>query len=164
MRQGTFTPLVILGLDFVSWICIKNFQTFLEVKIEINGVILTPCPAHWVLQKLPLGSSKVEHFSCFVIPCQTGLRRVCSTMTQYWEYHYENSGEKQDFYSLYGLKNCEQYVLFIFKQSSLCIKSTSCQTTVENLKTLPMLTLFWVLWNETINYGSQLVNGIKISR
>ena len=49
MRQGTFTPLVILGLDFVSWICIKNFQTFLEVKIDINRVNLTPCQAHWVL-------------------------------------------------------------------------------------------------------------------
>ena len=32
------------------------------MKIEINRAILTPCPAHWVLQKLPLGSSKVEHF------------------------------------------------------------------------------------------------------
>ena len=30
MRQDTFTPLVILGLYFVSWICIKNFQTFFE--------------------------------------------------------------------------------------------------------------------------------------
>ena len=36
MRQGGFTPLIIFGLDFVSWIFIKNFQTFLEVKIEIN--------------------------------------------------------------------------------------------------------------------------------
>ena len=28
MRQGGFTSLIILGLDFVSWIFIKNFQTF----------------------------------------------------------------------------------------------------------------------------------------
>ena len=49
MRQGTLNPHVILGLDFVSWICIKNFQIFLEVKIEINQVNLTPCQAHWVL-------------------------------------------------------------------------------------------------------------------
>ena len=45
MRQGTFTSLAILGLDFVR-ICIKNFQTFLEVKIDINRVNLTPCQAH----------------------------------------------------------------------------------------------------------------------
>ena len=49
MRQGGFTSLIILGLDFVSWIFIKNFQTFLEVKIEINWDNLTPCQAHWVL-------------------------------------------------------------------------------------------------------------------
>ena len=45
MRQGTFAPLVILGLDFVSWICIENSQTFLEVKIDMNQVNLTPGPA-----------------------------------------------------------------------------------------------------------------------
>ena len=49
MRQGTFNPRVIVGLDFVSWICIKNFQTFLEVKIDINQVNLPPCQAHSVL-------------------------------------------------------------------------------------------------------------------
>ena len=49
MRQGGFTSLVILGLDFVSWIFIKNFQTFLEVKIQINQDNLTPCQAYWVL-------------------------------------------------------------------------------------------------------------------
>ena len=54
MRQGTFTSLVILGLDFVSWICIKNFQTFLEVKIDIKRVNLKSLAefqikAHWLL-------------------------------------------------------------------------------------------------------------------
>ena len=49
MRQGGFTPLIIFGLDFVSWIFIKNFQTVLEVKIEINWDNLKPCQAHWVL-------------------------------------------------------------------------------------------------------------------
>ena len=49
MRQGGFTPLIIFGLVFYSWIFIKNFQTFLEVKIEINWDNLTPCQAHWVL-------------------------------------------------------------------------------------------------------------------
>ena len=32
-EAGHFYPLVILGLDFVSWICIRNFQTILEVKM-----------------------------------------------------------------------------------------------------------------------------------
>jgi hypothetical protein len=49
MRQGGFTSIIILGLDFVSWLFIKNFETFLEVKIEINRDNLTPCQAHWVL-------------------------------------------------------------------------------------------------------------------
>ena len=72
-RTGHFYLNVFVRSDFVSWFFFKNFQTFLEVKIEINRVILTPCPANWVLQKLPLCTSKVEHFSCFVIPCQTRL-------------------------------------------------------------------------------------------
>ena len=38
MRQGGFTPLIIFWLDFVSWIFIKNVQTF-----EINRDNLTPC-------------------------------------------------------------------------------------------------------------------------
>ena len=41
--------LVLFGSDFVSWILIKKFKTFLEVKIDINLVNLTPCQAHWVL-------------------------------------------------------------------------------------------------------------------
>ena len=73
-EQGTFTPLVILGLDLVCWISIKNFQSFLEVKIDINWVNLTPCQAHWVLQNLLLGVAKDEHFSCFLSSCQLGLR------------------------------------------------------------------------------------------
>ena len=36
MRQGGFIPLMIFGLDFVSWTFIKNFQTYLELKIEIK--------------------------------------------------------------------------------------------------------------------------------
>ena len=45
MRQGTFHPLVLFGSGFVSWIIIKSFQTFLEVKIDINWINLTPCQA-----------------------------------------------------------------------------------------------------------------------
>ena len=43
MRQGGFKYLPYnLGLDFVSWIFIKNFQTFLEVKnLHLSGILLT---------------------------------------------------------------------------------------------------------------------------
>ena len=40
MRKGTFNPL----LNF----CL-NFPNFLEMKIDINRVNLTPCKAHWDL-------------------------------------------------------------------------------------------------------------------
>ena len=52
---------------------IKNFQTFLEVKIDINGVNLTPCQAHWVLLKVLLRGAKDKHFFCFLSSCQSGL-------------------------------------------------------------------------------------------
>ena len=93
MRQGTFTPLVILGLDFVSWIYIKNFQTFLEVKIDINWVNLTPCQAPWVLWNLLLGGAKDEHFFCSLSSCQLGSRRCgvhlcqknkCKSLSAIW--------------------------------------------------------------------------------
>ena len=76
MRQSEFTPLIIFGLDFVSWIFIKNFQTFLEVKIEINRNNLTPCQANWVLKNLLLGGAKDEHFSYFHSSCHLGLRSL----------------------------------------------------------------------------------------
>ena len=41
MRQDGFTHLIIFGLNFVRQIFIKNFQTFLKVKIEINRDNLT---------------------------------------------------------------------------------------------------------------------------
>ena len=46
MKQGTSPPPLsfldrILSAEFLS----KNFQTFLEVKIDINRVNLTPCQA-----------------------------------------------------------------------------------------------------------------------
>ena len=44
---------VLFGSDFVSWIFINTFQTFLEVKIDINRVNLTPCQAQWVLWNAP---------------------------------------------------------------------------------------------------------------
>ena len=46
MRGDFFHPLVLFGTDFVCLIFIKNFQTFLEVKIDINWINLTPCQAH----------------------------------------------------------------------------------------------------------------------
>ena len=63
-----FYLLVIFGSVFVSWILIKNFQTFLEVKIYIDRVSLKPCQAHWVL-----GGPKVEHFPYFHSSCQLEL-------------------------------------------------------------------------------------------
>ena len=68
MREGTFHPL--FGSDFVSWIFVKNFQTLLEVKIDINRVNLTPCQAHCGLCKMPLGGAKDKHFYS---SCQLGL-------------------------------------------------------------------------------------------
>ena len=44
MREGSWP----FWIRFFSWIFIKNFQTFLEVKIGINRVNLTPCQAHFV--------------------------------------------------------------------------------------------------------------------
>ena len=82
MRQGGFTPLIIFVLDFVSWIFIKNFQTFLEAKIEINWDNLTPCQAHWVLLNLLLGGAKDEHFSYFHSSCQLGLSKAL----RFWWY------------------------------------------------------------------------------
>ena len=44
LEAGQFYPLVILGLDFVSWICIKKFRTFLDVKIDfIWHLAMTYC-------------------------------------------------------------------------------------------------------------------------
>ena len=50
MRQCTFNPLSFLDLIFGIWFFFKKFQKNLEVKIDIN---LTPCQAHWVLNKYP---------------------------------------------------------------------------------------------------------------
>ena len=47
--RGDTLLLVLFGSDFVSWIFIKNFQTVLLVKIDINLVHFKPCQAHWVL-------------------------------------------------------------------------------------------------------------------
>ena len=48
-EAGHFPPPVLFGSYFVSWFFTKNFGTFLEVKIDINRVNLTPWQAHWVL-------------------------------------------------------------------------------------------------------------------
>ena len=47
MRQGTFIPLSFLDWIFSTYlILIKNFQTFLKVKIDINRINLTTYQAH----------------------------------------------------------------------------------------------------------------------
>ena len=43
---GHFPPWVFVKSHFVSWFFFKTFQTLLEVKIEINRVILKSCPTH----------------------------------------------------------------------------------------------------------------------
>ena len=48
-KSRYFYLLVLFGSDFVSWVFIKNFQTFLEVKINIYWVNLTPCQAYCFL-------------------------------------------------------------------------------------------------------------------
>jgi hypothetical protein len=64
MRVGTFHP---LG-PCPFWIRIfqlnsyQKISNFLEVKIDINLIILTLCHAHRVLQKMPLGGAKSCHF------------------------------------------------------------------------------------------------------
>ena len=71
-----FYLLVLFGLNFVSWTFIIFFQTFLEVKADINRVILTSCSTHLVLQKLPLGGSKDGFFSFFQRSCKLGLSQL----------------------------------------------------------------------------------------
>ena len=64
MREGTFLPLSLLDR---TWISIKNFQTFLKVKIDINRVDMTRS------LKMPLCGAKDEYFSYFHSSCQLGL-------------------------------------------------------------------------------------------
>ena len=45
----TFIPLSFLDQILSADFFFKNFQTFFELKFDINRVILTPCPGHWVL-------------------------------------------------------------------------------------------------------------------
>ena len=40
------TALVFFGLEFANCIIIKTFQTLLEVKADINRVILTSCSTY----------------------------------------------------------------------------------------------------------------------
>ena len=47
-----FLSLTLTGMresDFVTWIFIKHFHIFVEVKIDINRVNLTPYQAHQAL-------------------------------------------------------------------------------------------------------------------
>ena len=63
---GHFYLYFFVRSDFVSCIFFKNFQTLLEVKIEIHRVILTPCPAHFKSYKsCPLVALKMSIFLAF---------------------------------------------------------------------------------------------------
>ena len=91
MRQGGFIPLIIFGLDFVSCIFIKNFQTFLEVKIEINldnltgyqgsNVSTTPITAIRCRQCLSLGFVQLKGKHCQKTHCRNG---VVGTFQRCW--------------------------------------------------------------------------------
>ena len=74
------SQIILVDLNFHLLKCleifVKNFQTFLEAKIEINRDNLTPCQAHLVLKNLLLGGVKDEHFSYFHSSCQLGLSIV----------------------------------------------------------------------------------------
>ena len=45
-EEGTFTLMFLFDQILSADFFFKDFQTLLEVKIEINQVILTPCLAH----------------------------------------------------------------------------------------------------------------------
>ena len=86
---GYFYLLVLFGSDFVNWIFVKKFQTFLEVKIDINWVNLTLCQAHWVLLKISLGGARDEYFSCFLLwqqPYESFWK-----WWQFWDKHFSLS-------------------------------------------------------------------------
>ena len=51
MEGDTFIPLFPLD-QIMSAEFLKNFQTFLEVQIDINRIILTPSPAPLTLIKV----------------------------------------------------------------------------------------------------------------
>ena len=70
---GHFPPPCPFWIRFCQLNFYQKFPIFLEVKIDINRVNLTPRQAHWVLQKMLLGSAKDEKLSCFLSSCQLGL-------------------------------------------------------------------------------------------
>ena len=81
-RIGYFTLLNLLDQILSADFFFKNFQTFLEVKIEINQVIfdtlsssLSQYESCLLVYQEAIALSKDELFCCFVIPCQTGLNQ-----------------------------------------------------------------------------------------
>ena len=75
-EAGHFPPPCPFWIRFCQLKFYKKFPNFLEVKIDVNRVNLTPCWAHWVLLKMPLGGAKDEHVSCFHSSCQWGLSKL----------------------------------------------------------------------------------------
>ena len=73
--HGPFYLLVLFRLGLVSWIFIKLFQTFFEVKADINRVILTSCSFNSDKCCLALGGAKDSHFYYFERSCQKGSKR-----------------------------------------------------------------------------------------
>ena len=66
-KGDIFIPLLHYESDFVSWFFPKSFQTFLEVKSDVNGLILTPYPVHCAesFKSCPLVALKMSIFLAF---------------------------------------------------------------------------------------------------
>ena len=81
MRGDTFISLS-FWIRFCQLILHQNIPNVLKVKIDINRVILTPCPAYWVFWMLPLVGAKDEHFSFFQRSCQLRLKSQFKSNSQ----------------------------------------------------------------------------------
>ena len=106
-HEGWYYFHLIFGSDFISWFFIKTFQTFWEVKIDINQVTLTSCPVYWVFWKLPLGAAKDGHFSFIQRSCQLGLKK--------------SQVQKSSFFAMSGRKNpIKKYYGFLIASTFKC--------------------------------------------
>ena len=77
-EAGHFPPCP-FWIRFLAAYFYQNFQSFFEVKIDINRINLTPCQVLW---KMPLGGSKDKYFLCFHSSCQLGLNWILFSQYQ----------------------------------------------------------------------------------
>ena len=62
------------GIGFCQLIFYQKCPNFLEVKIDINWINLTPCQAHSLI-KMPLGGAKDKYFLAFIAHANEGCVR-----------------------------------------------------------------------------------------